>query len=51
MRGALIAAPLTRGEASEVSGGFIKPTPHSPRLRGGHAPLVRGAAKTMDSQE
>jgi hypothetical protein len=45
------AAPLTRGEANAVSGGLVFPradtkkqTPRSPRLRGAHAPLVRGAA-------
>jgi hypothetical protein len=41
-------APLTRGEASGFFArwgvGFLKTkTPRSPRLRGGHDPLVRGS--------
>jgi len=44
------SAPLTRGEASAASGGFFfcgkrpsrSQTPRSPRVGGGHDPLVRG---------
>jgi hypothetical protein len=47
MNGTFFFAPLTRGEASGFGERgvcfFSNKTPRSPRLRGGHDPLIRGS--------
>jgi hypothetical protein len=41
---AIIAAPLSRGEASNASGGFWFSENQPPTAPSAHAPLDRGAA-------